>query len=66
MITAIFNAITALPKLLELVKSFVNWVADQIYQAEARRASENMKKATEIAKKTKDTSAMDRMFNPRK
>lgn len=66
MITALFNAIAGLPALVSAIESLIAFISDQLEQAKKKRASEEMAKATEIAKEKKDTSGMDKMFNPDK
>lgn len=66
MITAIFSAIAALPKLLEYLKSFISWISERIAVAEKQKLEAEMKKAIEQAEKSKDTSGLDQLFDPRK
>lgn len=65
-VTAIFDAIAALPALLGYLKSFIGWISDQVSAAEKRKLAADMAKATSDAKQTKDTSGMDQMFDPNK
>lgn len=66
MITAIFNAIAAIPAILNLCKQFVTWVNAQVEFAEKRKLEADMANAIDVAKKTKDTSKLDHMFDPDK
>lgn len=66
MITAIFNAIVAIPAILNAITTLISWISEQVDQAQKRKASQDFKKATEDAMKNKDTSKMDELFDPGK
>lgn len=64
--SAFFSALAAIPKLLEIVEKLVSWFATEIAAAKKRKLEEEMAKAVEIAKDTKDTSKIDQLFDPSK
>lgn len=66
MITAIFSAIAAVPKILALVEKLIAFMSDQLDQAKKRQALEDLEIAERKAKEKKDTSDMDSVFDPRK
>lgn len=66
MIVALFNAIAAIPAILNLCKQFVTWMSSQVEAAEKRKLAADMAKAADVAKQTKDTSQLDHMFDPDK
>lgn len=66
MVIAIFNAIAALPTLVKAIESFVAFLSSQLEAAKKRKLAEELAAATEKAKKEKDTSDMDAIFNPGK
>lgn len=63
---AIFGVIASLPKLLDLVEKFASWISKQVNEAKIRQANEDAQKAVDKAKETKDTSDLDKIFDPRK
>ena len=65
MITAIFSAIAALPKLLGLLKDLIGWISARIEVAEKNQVEKDLAKALEKAKQTKDTSDLDNIFKGR-
>lgn len=66
MITAIFSAIVGRPSLVTVIEKFIEFVTEQLDQAKKKRLAEEMDRATKLAKEKKDTSGMDKMFNPDK
>lgn len=63
---AIFDAIAAFPKILAIFEAFASWIGEQIAQAKVRKSNSDMAKAADKAKATKDTSDLDKMFDPDK
>jgi len=66
MFAGIFGALAAMPQLLKLVEQFIAWISGQIQTAKIKKAEDDAKKAAEVAKKTKDTTDLDNLFDPRK
>jgi hypothetical protein len=73
MLSAIFGALAALPKFLDLAEKFlayaeklVSWIASQIEIAKRKKAEDDLRKAADKAKQEKDTSDLDKIFDPRK
>ncbi len=60
--TALLNALLAIPKMIETLKSLVTWLSGAISDYEMKNASQNMQKAITQAETTKDTSKMDNLF----
>lgn len=58
--TELFDAIAAIPSLLRVVK----WLAEEVRQAEIRTVEAQMQKAIAETQATKDTSTVDKLFNP--
>lgn len=63
---AILGVLASFPKLLDLVKAFSTWLSTQLNQIGVDQANAALKKAAEEAKKTKDTSKIDEIFDPLK
>lgn len=64
--TAIFSALAAIPGILAYLKQFGIWLNEQIVSYEKQKAAVEFKKAVAEAKRTKDGSLIDQMFNPDK
>lgn len=65
-VTAIFNAIAALPKILEYVEKLALFILDQVNIARTLKARKDAEEAAAKAKETKDTTDLDKLFNPDK
>lgn len=59
---SLFDAIAAVPSLLQLCK----WVAEEIRAAEVRANEAKMTQAIQDTQVSKDTSAIDKLFDPDK
>lgn len=66
MILAIFNAIAAIPSLLSAIENMISFFSDQIDQAKKRKLAAELAAAADVAKKGKDTSGLDNVFDPGK
>jgi hypothetical protein len=66
MIVAIFNAIAAIPALLNALKSLIQFISDQVNAAENRKIIADLAKASQVSKQTKDTSGIENVFDPGK
>lgn len=64
--TALFSAIAAVPKLAELIMTFVKWIQEEIDAASKKKLAEDLQKAIDKAKKDKDTGDLDAIFDPSK
>jgi hypothetical protein len=65
-VTAVFDAIAAVPKILGYVETFALFIQGQVDAAKKRKASADEASAAAIAQKTKDTSGLDASFDPDK
>ena len=62
MLVALFNLIAGLPALLNALEKLIHFTMEQIEAAKKRKLSNEMVKATEVAKESKDTSKLEKMF----
>jgi uncharacterized membrane protein (DUF106 family) len=63
---AIFGVLASLPKFLELIEKFVDWLSNQIDLARKQKVIDELNQATSEAKETKDTSHLEELFDPGK
>lgn len=66
MITAILNAIAALPKLFGLIKEGIVALSNWFKQKKIEERNEKFKDGVKKSKETKDTSNLDDLFGGRK
>lgn len=64
--SALFSLFAAIPRLLDLTEAVGKWLLDQVDAFRKSQAEKEMKQATDEAKKTKDTSQIDQLFDPTK
>lgn len=62
MIASIFAAIAAVPKILDYLEQFAQWISTQVALARDKQLANDMNKAVDKAKNTKDTSDIDNLF----
>lgn len=60
---AIFGVLAATPKIIELLEAVVKWLSVQIDEAKKRKLHDEMIQATDKAKRDKDTSDLDAIFD---
>jgi len=64
MLLAFLKAVAAIPAIWDMLKTIMGKISDGIATIEENRAKKQLNDAIDQAKQTKDTSGLDKMFNP--